>query len=51
MMPASLQTKRVLPYGIALVVIGIISYFGIGQLVGAFQLSEFRSALRRQSAK
>lgn len=26
---------------------GILSYFGLGQLLGAFRLSEFRSALRR----
>ncbi|MEM8581096.1 MAG: lipid II flippase MurJ, partial [Pseudomonadota bacterium] len=26
---------------------GILSYFGLGQLLGAFKLSEFRSALRR----
>jgi putative peptidoglycan lipid II flippase len=26
---------------------GIISYFGIGQLVGAFRLAEFRRAMRR----
>jgi putative peptidoglycan lipid II flippase len=30
-----------------LVAIGSLSYFGIGQLIGAFRLSEFRSALRR----
>ncbi len=32
-----------------LVVIGIVSYFAIGQLVGAFRLTEFKSALRRGS--
>jgi putative peptidoglycan lipid II flippase len=26
---------------------GIVSYFGIGHLIGAFRLSEFRQALRR----
>ncbi len=31
----------------ALIAIGIFSYFGAGQLLGAFRLSEFRSALRR----
>lgn len=31
-----------------LVAIGIVSYFGIGQLIGAFKLSEFKSAMRRQ---
>ena len=30
-----------------LVSIGIVSYFGLGQLLGAFRLSEFRSAMRR----
>jgi putative peptidoglycan lipid II flippase len=30
-----------------LIVIGAVAYFGSGQLVGAFRLSEFRSALRR----
>jgi putative peptidoglycan lipid II flippase len=30
-----------------LVMAGIISYFGIGQLVGAFRLAEFRRAMRR----
>ncbi|WP_458792386.1 murein biosynthesis integral membrane protein MurJ [Yoonia sp. MH D7] len=32
---------------IALIVIGIISYFGIGQMIGAFRLGEFKRALRR----
>lgn len=32
---------------LVLVVIGIISYFGIGHLIGAFRLSEFRRNLRR----
>ncbi|PUB16352.1 murein biosynthesis integral membrane protein MurJ [Yoonia sediminilitoris] len=39
-----------LPRGIelcVLVTVGIVSYFGIGHLIGAFRLSEFRSALRR----
>ncbi|MGH1353915.1 MAG: murein biosynthesis integral membrane protein MurJ [Thalassovita sp.] len=31
----------------ALIAIGIISYFGIGQLIGAFRLSEFKAALKR----
>ncbi|MDW4499000.1 murein biosynthesis integral membrane protein MurJ [Sulfitobacter sp. D35] len=30
-----------------LIVIGIVTYFGAGQLIGAFRLAEFRSALRR----
>jgi putative peptidoglycan lipid II flippase len=30
-----------------LVAIGVISYFGIGQLIGAFRLGEFRNAVRR----
>jgi len=32
---------------LALIVLGAVSYFGLGQLLGAFRLSEFRSALRR----
>jgi len=32
---------------VVLVVIGIISYFGIGHLIGAFKLGEFRRAMRR----
>ncbi len=32
---------------LVLVGIGIVSYFGIGQLLGAFRLAEFRGALRR----
>ncbi len=31
-----------------LVAAGIVSYFGIGTLLGAFRLSDFRSAIRRQ---
>ena len=30
-----------------LIIIGAVAYFGSGQLIGAFRLSEFRSALRR----
>ena len=30
-----------------LVISGIVSYFAIGQIIGAFRLSEFRAALRR----
>ena len=30
-----------------LVGIGMIGYFGIGQLVGAFQMADIRAALRR----
>ena len=30
-----------------LVMIGIVSYFAIGQVIGAFRLGEFRAALRR----
>jgi len=30
-----------------LVVLGIVAYFGIGHLIGAFRLSEFRRALKR----
>ena len=30
-----------------LVLIGIISYFGLGHLIGAFRIAEFRAALRR----
>jgi len=32
---------------IALVAVGIISYFGIGQMIGAFRLGEFKRAMRR----
>ncbi len=32
---------------LGLVLIGMVSYFGIGHLIGAFRLSEFRRALRR----
>lgn len=32
---------------LVLIVVGIVSYFGIGQLIGAFKLGEFRRALRR----
>ena len=31
----------------ALVGLGIVTYFGTGQLIGAFRLSEFRQAMRR----
>ncbi len=35
-------------WGVTLLVIsGIASYFGTGQIIGAFQLSEFRKAMRR----
>lgn len=34
----------------ALVVLGAVSYFGTGGLIGAFSLSDFRSALRRKRA-
>ncbi len=49
---AALQPMLGLPWwrGLALVlliVIGAVSYFGIGQLIGAFRLSEFKSAMRR----
>jgi len=30
-----------------LVAIGIASYFAIGQVIGAFRLSEFKAAVRR----
>lgn len=38
-----------LRYGalLALVMAGIVTYFGFGHLLGAFQLSEFRRAMRR----
>ncbi|MFC6641314.1 MULTISPECIES: murein biosynthesis integral membrane protein MurJ [Sulfitobacter] len=49
---AALQPMLGLPWwrGLALVMllaIAAISYFGIGQLIGAFRLSEFKSAMRR----
>ena len=31
----------------ALVAVGIVSYFGIGQIIGAFRLSEFKAAMKR----
>ncbi|GHF63392.1 murein biosynthesis integral membrane protein MurJ [Seohaeicola zhoushanensis] len=34
---------------LALVVLSMAVYFGFGQLIGAFRISEFRSALRRRS--
>ena len=43
---AALGTPSVLRVAV-LVVAGIVSYFGIGHLIGAFQLGEFRRALRR----
>lgn len=48
----SLQPFLGLPWwrGVALfglIALGILSYFGIGQLIGAFRLSEFRNAVRR----
>jgi putative peptidoglycan lipid II flippase len=33
---------------IALLAIGAVSYFGIGHLIGAFRLSEFKGAIRRK---
>ncbi|SFR46619.1 putative peptidoglycan lipid II flippase [Yoonia tamlensis] len=38
-----------LRYGalLGLVIIGIISYFGIGHLIGAFKLAEFKRSMRR----
>ena len=32
-----------------LIASGITSYFGLGHLIGAFNLSEFRSAMRRSA--
>jgi putative peptidoglycan lipid II flippase len=32
---------------IILVTVGMVSYFGIGHLIGAFKLSEFKAAMRR----
>jgi putative peptidoglycan lipid II flippase len=31
----------------ALITVGAVIYFGSGQLIGAFRLSEFRAAMRR----
>jgi len=31
-----------------LIAVGIVTYFGVGQLLGAFHISEFRSAMRRR---
>ncbi|MGJ8628016.1 MAG: murein biosynthesis integral membrane protein MurJ [Sulfitobacter sp.] len=49
---AALQPMLGQPWwrGIALLIligVGIVSYFGIGQLIGAFRLSEFKGAMRR----
>ncbi|MDF3384317.1 MULTISPECIES: murein biosynthesis integral membrane protein MurJ [Sulfitobacter] len=49
---AALQPMLGLPWwrGLALVlllIIAALSYFGVGQLIGAFRLSEFKSAMRR----
>jgi len=33
---------------LVLVMLGIVSYFGLGTLIGAFSLGDFRAALRRQ---
>ncbi|MFG6567955.1 murein biosynthesis integral membrane protein MurJ [Sulfitobacter sp. 1A13679] len=49
---AALQPMLGLPWwrGLALVlllVIAAVNYFGVGQLIGAFRLSEFKSAMRR----
>lgn len=35
---------------LALITLGAVSYFGLGALIGAFRLSDFRSAMRRGSA-
>lgn len=32
---------------LALIILGALSYFGIGQMIGAFRMSELRGALRR----
>ncbi|AXI48155.1 murein biosynthesis integral membrane protein MurJ [Sulfitobacter sp. SK012] len=32
---------------LALILVGAVSYFGVGQLIGAFKISEFKSAMRR----
>ena len=32
---------------VLLLIIAAVSYFGVGQLIGAFRLSEFKSAMRR----
>ncbi|MEX3313634.1 murein biosynthesis integral membrane protein MurJ [Sulfitobacter sp. PS-8MA] len=49
---AALQPMLGLPWwrGLALLIliaIAAVSYFGIGQVIGAFRLSEFKSAMRR----
>ncbi|MFG6518748.1 murein biosynthesis integral membrane protein MurJ [Sulfitobacter sp. 1A13496] len=49
---AALQPMLGLPWwrGLALVlllIIAAVSYFGVGQLIGAFRLSEFKSSMRR----
>ena len=32
---------------LGLIVIGMVSYFGTGQMIGAFRLGEFRRAFQR----
>lgn len=34
---------------LALIFVGVVTYFGAGQAIGAFKLSEFRQALRRSA--
>ncbi len=41
-----MQTVRYVAL-LVLITVGIVSYFGFGQLLGAFKLGEFRRALRR----
>ena len=49
--PQEVRMRTALPLAlIVLVLIGLVSYFGVGQLIGAFHLSEFRRALRRGQA-
>lgn len=45
--PLALPSWRYLAL-LALVSLGIISYFGIGHLIGAFRLTDLKSALRRR---
>lgn len=47
LLPLLVNPAWKLPVLIALVISGMVSYFGIGQLIGAFRLSEFKRNLKR----
>ncbi len=47
LLPLLVNPAWKLPVLIALVAAGMVSYFGIGQVIGAFRLSEFKRNLKR----